>query len=178
LIENRDWYPDSTATGTPQTVGTREGTLATMQAITTCTEGVGFWATDQGSWNTSTSNPYGVQANGEDGVLYVCGASNDWNVAYTPYTYPHPLQGSIPEVPTVSLHLHVVQLAQTWWPIVGPLISLGIYFRKHLLTGMLTVVALSSTTMHALPLAQDKMKIVGRESAIKVLTIFNDLTRR
>lgn len=54
--------------------------------------GVAYWATDQGSWNTSSSNPNGVQFNGADGILYRCGATNTWTVHYVPYTYPHPLQ--------------------------------------------------------------------------------------
>jgi hypothetical protein len=53
--------------------------------------GVMYWATDQGRWNQSTSNPQGVQQNGADGVLYTCSATNTWTVYYTPYTYPHPL---------------------------------------------------------------------------------------
>jgi hypothetical protein len=44
---------------------------------------VGYWATDQGSWNQSGS--------GGQGVLYTCTATNVWALTYTPYTYPHPL---------------------------------------------------------------------------------------
>src|SRR3712207_5997854 len=72
------------------TSGTGWGTLENRP--TTCTPGVAYFATDQGSWNTSTSNPYGVQQNGADGILYKCTAPDTWTVYYTPYTYPHPLQ--------------------------------------------------------------------------------------
>lgn len=61
------------------TTGTGFGTLANRPI--TCTQGVGYWATDQGSWNTSGS--------GGQGKLYTCGASNNWLVKYGPYTYPH-----------------------------------------------------------------------------------------
>ncbi len=89
LIANRDWYQESvnqaaqTSNTSPfnGTSGTGHGTLANRPI--TCTPRVGYWATDQGSWNTSGS--------GGQGQLYVCTATNTWTLHYTPYTYPHPL---------------------------------------------------------------------------------------
>src|ERR1043166_6555590 len=50
----------------------------------TCTTGVAYWSTDQGSWNSSGS--------GGQGVLDKCTATNTWtNAWYVPYQYPHPL---------------------------------------------------------------------------------------
>jgi hypothetical protein len=107
FISNRDLYESVSANTQTSptspfngTVGVGHGTLAnrpttctpTSEALDAGNGGVGYWATDQGSWNTSTSNPYGVQANGADGVLYTCTATNTWTATYTPYTYPHPLQ--------------------------------------------------------------------------------------
>ena len=68
------------------TVGTGSGVLASRPS--TCTTGVAYWATDQGSWNSSGS--------GGQGVLYKCTSTNTWTLSYTPYTYPHPLVGGGP----------------------------------------------------------------------------------
>jgi hypothetical protein len=67
--------------GGSYTCGVGFGTTANEP--TTCTQGVGYFATDQGNWNQSGS--------GGQGELFVCGASNNWVLHYEPYTYPHPL---------------------------------------------------------------------------------------
>jgi hypothetical protein len=95
VVADRDYYAQATGIQTNATTpfngtsGTGWGTLANRP--TTCTVGVGYFATDQGSWNTSSSNPEGVQQSGADGLLYKCTATNTWTLLYTPYTYPHPL---------------------------------------------------------------------------------------
>jgi len=112
LKQNRDIYNavSASAQTSPSnpfdgTSGMGYGTLANRPTTCTTTSesadagrgGVMYWATDQGSWNSSTSNPRGVQRSGADGVLYICSAANTWSVYYTPYTYPHPLQsGRLP----------------------------------------------------------------------------------
>jgi uncharacterized membrane protein YgcG len=55
---------------------------------TTCTAGVGYYATDQGSWNQS-GNAFG------QGQFFVCGAGNTWQARYAPYCYPHPLVSGV-----------------------------------------------------------------------------------
>jgi hypothetical protein len=57
----------------------------------TCTVGDGYWATDEGEWNSEQA--------GVDGRLYKCTAANTWTLYYTPFTYPHPLSGT-PTGPT------------------------------------------------------------------------------
>ena len=74
-------FTAASTAGTASTGGVGSGTLAARPS--TCTRGVGYWATDQGSWNQSGS--------GGQGELFVCTAPNTWTLYYTPYTYPHPL---------------------------------------------------------------------------------------
>lgn len=87
IVANSESYAEvSTAAQTSPTspfngtTGTGYGTLANRP--TTCTTGVGYWAIDQGTWNTYNSN---------EGELYICTAANTWTMSYEPYTYPHPL---------------------------------------------------------------------------------------
>ena len=77
---NRDFYNFTTSFNGTSGIGI--GTLANRPS--TCTPGVAYWATDQGSWNQK----------GEDGVLYKCAAANTWTKYYEPFTYPHPLRQS------------------------------------------------------------------------------------
>jgi hypothetical protein len=88
VLANRDYYAEvsqsaQTSATSPfnGTVGTGYGTLANRP--TTCTTGVGYWATDQGTWNSSSV--------GGQGELSICTSTNTWTLHYTPYTYPHPL---------------------------------------------------------------------------------------
>lgn len=102
IASDRDYYNGkSTAQTSADNCGTGcspfDGTTGVgwgrlLQRPTTCTTGVAYFATDQGSWNTSSSNPDGVQQTGADGVLYKCTSTNTWTTYYTPYTYPHPLR--------------------------------------------------------------------------------------
>lgn len=76
---NRDYYNEVAIFDGTSGVGV--GTLANRPS--TCTPGVAYWATDQGSWNKIPG--------GEQGVLYKCISTNTWEKYYEPYEYPHPL---------------------------------------------------------------------------------------
>ena len=98
VIRNREYYQDNVnqaAQSSPTTpfdgsttIGMGYGTLANRP--TACTTGVGYWAEDQGSWNTSTAAIPGTPGFTQ-GQLFICTAPNIWTLYYTPYTYPHPL---------------------------------------------------------------------------------------
>jgi hypothetical protein len=90
LTDNVDYYQQFGQYGEP---GSFNGTKGVGQGLlserpSTCTEGVGYWATDVGNWNHS--------GGGGQGALYICGATG-WpsSPSYVPYQYPHPLQTSM-----------------------------------------------------------------------------------
>lgn len=109
IVQNSDYYAwcdpasQSGCVTFDGTVGVGSGTLASRPA--TCTIGVGYFATDQGSWNTSGS--------GGQGLLYKCTSTNTWTLFYTPLTYPHPLVGqqstTTPPAPAPVMFVGVLQ---------------------------------------------------------------------
>jgi hypothetical protein len=78
---NRDIFLNSSGFNGASGVG--RGTKAQMMAIAGTKNNVGYWVTDESSWNTT------VPAN-TAGQLYRWNGSS-WTLRYTPYTYPHPL---------------------------------------------------------------------------------------
>ena len=89
-LANRDFFSHASAFNGQSGVGC--GTVAQMQAITTCEEGVGFWATNQSC--TDLSNVVGVNPiTPISGALYRCNSSSKWELHYVPLAYPHPLRG-------------------------------------------------------------------------------------
>ena len=93
-INNVGGYTDSaSAGGSANGAGTGHGTLANRP--TTCSTGVGYFATNQGTWNTVSGGP--------QGELFKCTAPNTWTLAYTPYTYPHPLVSGTAPPPAAAV---------------------------------------------------------------------------
>lgn len=92
VVGNRDYYNFTATFNGSSGVGC--GTLASRPS--TCTPGVGYWATNQ-----SCSNLSGMVGKAPtspiSGKLYKCVSANVWSadgdgITYTPYQYPHPLR--------------------------------------------------------------------------------------
>lgn len=84
IYPDRDYFREDSTQVFNGSTGVGRGTKAQMQAIAPTKTGVGFWVTDEGSWNKMPG--------GEQGRLYTWSGSS-WNLYYEPYTYPHPLRG-------------------------------------------------------------------------------------
>lgn len=84
---NRDvFHQDTTFDGTS---GVGCGTLTSRPS--SCTPGVGYWATDQ-SCSDLTGLVGAHPTRAISGTLYKCTSTDTWEAYYTPYTYPHPLR--------------------------------------------------------------------------------------
>jgi len=92
IQSNRDFFADA---GFDTNTGAGRGTKAAMNATTPSVTGYGWWVTDEGSWNTKLSP-------NTSGQLYTWNGSA-WVLKYTPYIYPHPLQGGTIVPPTNAI---------------------------------------------------------------------------
>jgi hypothetical protein len=88
ILANRDIFAQTSrqwGTGTrgnyDGTQGVNYGPTAAMNSFAPTQKGVGWWVTDQGSWNTY------LPAN-TSGELYIWNGSS-WVLSYTPYQYPY-----------------------------------------------------------------------------------------
>jgi hypothetical protein len=98
ITENVDWWEHQTNFN--GTVGVGCGTLANRPS--TCTTGVGYWATNQTCSSVSLDNVGRNPVAPLSGTLYRCTSTNTWTAYYTPFPYPHPLrgEGTAPNAPT------------------------------------------------------------------------------
>ena len=79
IVSDRDYYIEKASFDGTSGIGS--GSLSARPS--TCTTGVGYWATDQGTnWDISNGAS-------NDGEFYKCTATNTWTAYYVPYAYPH-----------------------------------------------------------------------------------------
>lgn len=110
IAQDRDYFAETyvgidTDTGATSTggvaiafdgsTGVGIGTKAQMLAVKPKKNGVGFWVTDEGNWNSTLPT-------NTSGQLYTWNG-NTWVLTYTPYTYPYPFVAR-PNPPT-GLHV-------------------------------------------------------------------------
>jgi hypothetical protein len=129
--ENQDYYNQDNTNCAPNAgncaLGIGRGTLAQRPA--SCTNGVGWWATDQGSWNNETAAQHNnhdpsslTHTLGEDGLQYQC-VGGVWQLNYTPPAYPHSLLtgggGNSPPSLSISSHSGEVNTTAATASIVG-----------------------------------------------------------
>jgi|GEM_PF-1934910 len=84
VAADRDYFKHMVGGTFNGSSGVGRGTKAQMNAITPTKTGVGFWVTDEASWNF-------LQPANASGQFYVWNGTA-WVLKYTPFTYPHPLR--------------------------------------------------------------------------------------
>jgi hypothetical protein len=99
IAANRDYYPQSSGIQTTPsspfngTEGTGYGTLANRppddDPENPLTPGVGYFVTNEGAWNKTESNAYGVQMNGASGRFYRVNDEAAWVLDHEPHQYPN-----------------------------------------------------------------------------------------
>lgn len=91
---DREFFKHTVGASFNGSTGVGRGTKATMLGITPTKTGVGFWVTDEGSWDST------IAAN-TSGRLYTWTGSA-WVQKYEPFVYPHPLRGAL-AAPTITV---------------------------------------------------------------------------
>jgi hypothetical protein len=92
---------------------------------------------------------------------------------YTAFTYPHPLQGGT----VANASPVVIARVLRWMEVAAFVIGMGWHFRKPLMTVSLAAIAGCGTIYQLAPRSYDIVKVSSKESAVKVLTVFNHLTK-
>jgi hypothetical protein len=85
LIHNRDWWNHTGSFNGTSGMGC--GPLGNRPS--TCTTGVGYWATNQSCSSVPSESIGRNPTSAISGTLYRCTSTNNWTSYYTPYTYPY-----------------------------------------------------------------------------------------
>lgn len=134
--------------------------VASNAAVLTGTDASGF---------LSAANKAIIQASS----LYTC-QSGAWGLYWQPYTYPHPLRGlASPEV-NIGLRSIMGMRTMQWLEIVLPVLGLGWHFKRQIFAISIAMIGFMSTTSY---MTWQLGKGASKETAVKVLTIFNERTK-
>lgn len=107
VVNNSTFWMDNSSCIYPNTcsnITTGVGCGPLANRPTSCTTGVGYWATNQSCTDLTGmvgANPSTPIA----GTLYKCTSTNTWTAYYTPYTYPHSLRDDTRPLPPSNLRI-------------------------------------------------------------------------
>ncbi len=103
ILSNRNYFADA---GAAPNTGAYVGTAATMAGLTAVGKtNQAFWVTNEGSWRAGFTNT--------SGRMYISNGAT-WVLSYTPYTYPHPLQGAAPYLVGATINTSGTTLTLVW----------------------------------------------------------------
>jgi hypothetical protein len=130
----------------------------------------------------TTGNPIVDYANGDYHLRYATDGGQALGAPYTTDLYGIVRGGDgtwdrgAAEFSNASSPVVIVRVIR-WMEVASIITGLGWHFRKPLMAMCLAGLSLGGTLLQVAPKSYDTLKVVSRDSAVKVLTVFNHLTK-